>query len=108
VKAVLAIALHVGCQRDGRSSEPPSRSDEATIVSPVARPTSPGDRVDVQGIVVTFLDGGMIEVRGRDRWGNALDTTYESIEFLRQALPVLERSVSEEQAAGLRALIAGP
>lgn len=74
---------------------------------PAATRPKPGDRVDVHGIVVRFLDSGAVEITGRDRWGNPVDTTYESVEFLRNALPVLERSVSPEQAAGLKALL-GP
>jgi len=61
--------------------------------------------IDVHGISVTFLNGGTIELAGPDRWGVPLDTTYENADFLRDALPVLERSMTTEQAAGLRALI---
>ena len=47
----------------------------------------------------------MIAIHGHDRWGNSLDTTYENSEFLRNALPVLERAITAEQLAGLRALV---
>lgn len=61
--------------------------------------------VDVHGITVKFLDGGAIELAGKDQWGTAFDTTYENADFVRKALPVLERSVTPEQATGLRALL---
>lgn len=95
-----ALTLLVGCQQHdgGAVPEPPP-------AAPTAQQPKPGDRADVHGIVVKFTDGGAVEISGRDRWGNALDTTYENVEFFRNALPVLERSVSAEQAAGLRALV---
>jgi hypothetical protein len=97
--AALVVACQ-GCQRTERTPEP-----APPLAAPVAQQPKPGDRVDVHGITVKFLDGGTIELSGRDRWGNALDTTFETIEYFRNALPVLERSVTAEQAAGLRALI---
>lgn len=97
------LALVVGCQRGDGAAEPAPTPTPTT--SPGVQRQTPGD-VDVHGIVVKFLEDGMIQIRGRDRWGNALDTTYQNVEFLRNALPVLERSISTDQAAGLRALLA--
>jgi hypothetical protein len=100
-----ALALLVGCQQNESASKPASSNTPAVAAAPQPKP---GDRVDVHGIVVKFLDGGAVAISGKDRWGNALDTTYENAEFFRNALPVLERSVTAEQAAGLRALIGAP
>lgn len=95
------VALFVGCQRkESPPSDPPKGLDGTR---PQLRP---GDRIDVHGIVVEMLDGGTIQLTGTDRWGARLDTTYENLEFMRNALPVLERSVTPEQASRLRALIA--
>ena len=99
-----ALALLVACQRTEPTPAPSSTPALATG-SAAAPQHQPGDRVDVHGIVITFQDGGLIALSGRDKWGNALDTTYENSEFLRKALPVLERSITDEQAAGLRALV---
>lgn len=61
--------------------------------------------MDVQGILVTFRDDGTIQIRGRDRWGNGIETSYENAQFFRQALPVLERSLTPGQVQGLQALM---
>ena len=42
-----------------------------------------------------------VQLRGRDRWGQKLDTMYESVGYLRDAIPVLRRSVNDAQAAAL-------
>jgi hypothetical protein len=104
LSAVLTVL--VGCQQTERAPEPPPPSAQGSAAS--APKPKPGDRIDAHGIVLDFVDGGAIKLSGRDRWGNALDTTYENIEFLRKALPVLERSVTAEQAAGLRAVVTAP
>lgn len=100
---VAGITILASCQRqESQTTEPPPPVTPSLAAS--SRP-KPGDVVDVHGISVRFLDGGTIELAGPDRWGAPLDTTYESIAFLRDALPALERSVTPEQAVGLRALI---
>lgn len=100
VLLALLVALVVGCQRkESPPSDPPKGLE---LTRPQLRP---GDRVGVDGIVVEMLDGGTIQLRGTDRWGARLDTTYENIEFLRNALPVLERSLTPEQASRLRGVI---
>ena len=100
ITVALTIALLVACQRDETDKRP------ATSAHPFGSEPRVGERLDVHGISVTFLDGGSIEVRGRDRWGQPLDTTYENRDFLRKALPVLERNITAEQANGLRTVIA--
>ena len=100
---LLPVALLVGCQRDGRA-EPPVVQASALVIAPVNEPMGP---VVVHGIIVKFLDGGLIALSGRDQWGNAFDTTYESLEFFRKALPVLERSITAEQVSGLRTIAVG-
>ena len=96
-----AVVLVVACQRTEREPQP-----TATATAPAtAQSHKPGEHVDVNGIDVQFLEAGMIAIHGHDRWGNSLDTTYENSEFLRNALPVLERAITAEQLAGLRALV---
>jgi hypothetical protein len=53
------------------------------------------------GAGVELVAGGSIALTGKDRWGEPLDTVYESPEFLRNALPVLQRSLAPEQARRL-------
>lgn len=47
---------------------------------------------------------GRITVRGTDRWGRAIDTTYENDEYFRNAVQTLSLSVTEAQGAKLRTL----
>ena len=104
VTPLTLIALFLGCQRnEAPLPDPPKGFDLVELARPKLRP---GDRVDVHGIGVAILEDGAIQLTGTDRWGSPLDTTYENIDFMRNALPVLERSVTPEQAASLRSLIA--
>lgn len=98
---VLALAL-AGCQR--HDSHPADNTPPPT--APARAAPKPGDIVDAHGITVKFLDGGALELVGKDQWGAAFDTTYENIDFVRKALPVLDRSVTPDQAAALHALLA--
>jgi hypothetical protein len=97
-----ALALLFGCQRTDSTSAPPTAAPTHAAV--VSEQPKAGSHIDVHGIDVKFLAGGGIEITGRDRWNNPFDTTYENAEYFRNALPVLARSVSDQQAAGLRAL----
>ena len=98
-----ALALLVGCQRTDREAAP-SSAPTAALPPALAKP---GDRVDVKGIVLELQNDGLIKLTGSDRWGQKLDQTFESFEFFRKALPVLEQSITADQAAGLRALVSG-
>jgi len=98
--AVAGMLAMAGCQRTE-----PARTQPAPAAAPVAATPKRGEPIDVHGIVVTFRDDGMVEIRGRDQFGHAVDTTYENVEFFRNALPVLDRSLTTEQAVGLRELV---
>ena len=100
-----ALTLLLGCQQQEPPPPEPPRGLTIPPPPPPAQP-KPGDVVEVQGLTVTYLEHGAIQITGRDRWGAPLDTVYESSEFLRKALPTLERSVTPGQAASLRRLIA--
>lgn len=101
VEITVVLALLVGCQRnEALPRKEPVPSDASHVADA-------SGRVDIDGLTVTFLDGGLIQLTGLDRWGKPLDTTYESAEYLRKALPVLERSITVSQAADLRVLLAG-
>jgi hypothetical protein len=76
---------------------------DSTSPTPIRAPKSV-DRLVIDGMSVERLAGGAIELRVRDRWGNAIDTTYESADFLRHALPVLRRSLTEEQVTRLEVI----
>jgi hypothetical protein len=109
---VVFMAL-LGCS----ASDPPDRAGERTApeipasiadpISPPAQPVPTDRRHDLDGIVVTYLADGRITIAGTNRWGRPLDTTYASERYFRDAITVLERSVSPEQAVALQALVAG-
>ncbi len=96
-----ALAVVFGCQRTDAPAPPAAAPTHASVVPEQFKT---GSHVDVAGISVTFLAGSRIEITGRDRWNNPLDATYENADYFRNALPVLARSLTDLQAAGLRAL----
>ena len=65
---------------------------------------APGTR-DVAGLTLEVLQDGSISLTGADRWGNPLDTTYANLEYLTNAVQVLQRSMTDEQASALAALV---
>jgi hypothetical protein len=94
----LALVLCTACQRE---DSPPAEPPSGLAVPPPARP-KPGDVVELLGVTVKYLDHGAIQIVGKDRWGAPFDTTYESPEYLRKALPTLERSLAPAQTSALR------
>ncbi len=66
----------------------------------------PGEPMDIAGLQLTVLSTGGILLKGSDRWGKALERTYESKAYLQNGLPVLERRLTKEQADGLRQIMA--
>jgi hypothetical protein len=87
--------LSGGCQRNEQAPPPPAHNVDKIEAK----------QLDLDGIVVSFRDGGSVELHGRDRWGAPVDTTYENVTYLRDALPVLERSLTPLQASMLRAAV---
>lgn len=69
-------------------------------------PAAAGNVRDIHGIHITLNDDGTISLSGTDKWGSPLDTVYADKDYFQNAVPVLERSVTEEQYAGLTALVA--
>jgi hypothetical protein len=96
---LIVVAALAGCQGGEPHASPP--------VQATAKPASltPGERIVVDGIGVELFENGELRLTGTDSWGKPLDTTYENIGFFRNALPVLERSLTPIQAAKLRALV---
>ena len=100
VFAFASLLALLGCQRTE-----PTKSQPAATPAPVAAAPKRGEPIDVHGISVTFREDGMVAVHGRDQFGSAIDTTYENVDFFRNALPVLARSLTTEQSIGLRELV---
>jgi hypothetical protein len=100
--AIVSVLL-LGCQRQEQPAE--SAPSSRVTTAPRVQAPKPGEPIDVHGIVVTFRQDGMIEIRGRDTWGNAIDAVYENIEFFRKALPVIDKGLTADQAMGLQGLL---
>jgi hypothetical protein len=103
------------------AADPPGAAAPATVVppggaeavAPTAPPSAPGAASspppaprEIEGLRITPNADGTIRIEGTDRWGGDATTTYESVEFLEPALPVLERSLTPAQVAGLTQLVA--
>jgi hypothetical protein len=79
-----------------------THDDEPAAPPPPPSPVSTSPTV-APGVRITELAGGLVRVQTTDRWGNAIDTTYESADYLRSSLPSLALSVSPDDLAKLRA-----
>ncbi|MFK7986943.1 MAG: hypothetical protein AB8I08_13040 [Sandaracinaceae bacterium] len=122
----LMFSLAVGCGGDddarpfSSSGETPARTEASEDPTPnddeapgdssdegsEAEPATHADVRDLSGLQVSLNEDGTVDVDGTDRWGEAIDTQYTDHTYFRNAIPVLSRSVTPEQAAGLSALAA--
>jgi len=78
----------------------------------VAAPTAaaPGEVAaaetwDAAGITVERLPGNAIRVRGTDRWGARIDTTYADATYFANAVPVFARGLRDDQTRAVTELI---
>ena len=95
------------CQKSSDASDPKSTSAlTGTDVAPTPAPSTPTKTTPqdpkADDFSITSSPNGQIRIAGKDRWAHPFDTTYESRDFLRNALPILERSLSADQIAALR------
>jgi hypothetical protein len=72
---------------------------------PAAKSPKPGTR-DLAGLKLELKKDGSAHLTGKDRWGQKIDTTYESAAYLRDAIPVLKRAATDQQSAALDKLAA--
>ena len=104
------LTLTGGCDCSRRQAPPKEPESRAIVVAPASAsqptPQTAREQLAKHGLTLEPLPGGMVALKGADRWGTRLDATYESAEYLRKALPVLERSVTSEQATLLRRVLA--
>jgi hypothetical protein len=122
VSLVVALSLAAfackkgGDARPGRGAGTPTPTQQPAQTPPGGEapgtPPPPGDdtppgarRFDAAGLTVTANADGTIRLTGQDRWQNQIDTTYADTTYLRNALPVVERTVSEAQGRALRAVL---
>ena len=90
---VTLLLLGAACQRGGDAPAPVAPAPEARAAAPAAE-------VDLK---VEAKPDGTLAFSAKDKWGQSLDTTYENVTYLENALPTLERALSPEQTAKLKA-----
>ncbi len=61
-----------------------------------------GHVYESEGITATVRRDGYVHVVTTDRWNGRYDQTYESCSFVKNALPTLQRTLTEENAAFLQ------
>lgn len=70
-----------------------------------SREDGEGGRVyEAEGITVTVRRDGYVHVVTSDRWSNHYDQLYESCSFVKNALPTLQRTLSDENSAMLQGI----
>lgn len=120
----LVCGLAVGCGSDDEPSSSPTTTEsppaddtstegdspdedgQADEEGEAAEPEATADVRDLDGLEVRLNPDGTVNVAGTDRWGDAIETQYTDHTYFRNAIPVLSRGVTPEQAAGLTALAA--
>jgi len=85
------------------SAETQAASEAAEEAAAAAEAEEASRVRDLAGLSAVVNDDGTITLTGSDRWGGSLDATYADLEYLTNAIPVLERSVTDEQHAALEA-----
>ena len=59
------------------------------------------------GLALDVGADGTLRLTGADQWCGRIDTAFESLEYLTNAIPVLKRSLTEDQGRALDALVEG-
>jgi hypothetical protein len=111
-----ALMLGVGCAGSasdrGARPEPaappaqPAPAPTATspaLAAPERSPVTAADlppqkQVQGEGIAITQLVDGSVHLKTTTQWNEALDTTYQSCDYYRSAIPVLRRQLTAERA----------
>ncbi len=85
----------VAAEQPAAAPQPPADPPPA-VVSAADLP--PRQKVEGEGITITEFVDGRINIKTTAIWNEAIDTTFDSCEYYRRAIPVLERQVSPERA----------
>lgn len=90
---------------DTASAPPTTSASPSTSGADPAVDADAAEVWDAAGIAIARLHDGSIRVRGEDRWGVRIDTTYADVTYFANAVPVLARSVTEPQARAMTELV---
>lgn len=115
VQAAAQAAQDAGTLPDGAAAPMPVPSSEPAVLGDggaasavpssnlPSRDDGQGGRVyEADGITATVRRDGYVHIVTTDRWSGAYDQTYESCSFVKNALPTLQRTLTEENAAFLQ------
>lgn len=96
------LLMAASCQRSPAPAATPAPASAAPVAAkPAAPPEGP-----VPLALVRNSDG-TVQLKGSDRWGKPIDVTYENVEWLKKAVPVVSRGLAPEQVAQLEKDLAG-
>lgn len=95
---ILALGVS-GCERVKTEGDASHLQAPPKPVSAPARAELPPRDVPV---ALTANPDGTVHLRYVDRWGATTEATYESVDFLKRALPTLERALTAPQFSELQ------
>ena len=93
----VVVLVAVACQRspaveavEPRPATPPQAANAAPPTTSIGSALS-----------LTRNSDGTVRLKGSDRWGKQIDVTYENVDWLKKAVPVVSRGLLPEQVAQL-------
>ena|SRR5438477_12306575 len=94
-RALFIAAALAACARSGSPDAGAAPREQGSPAHPPA-----GEAIGA-GLFIERNPNGSLTLSGTDRWGAPIDTTYESVEYFKAAVPVLQRSLSPEASQAL-------
>jgi hypothetical protein len=111
--AILATMFALAC---GGSPEPKSDAP-APAAAPAAQPAPepetpkpspitaldlpPHQVVEGEGITITEISDGSVNIKTTTLWNEPMDTTYQNCDYFRGAVPVLKQQIAKDRAKQL-------
>ncbi|MBL8923418.1 MAG: hypothetical protein JNJ54_31485 [Myxococcaceae bacterium] len=93
------VCLLHACKPAPEAPQPAAPPAPATVATPDVTAPAAQPRL-------TRNADGTIRLEFIDRWGKPFDATYEGAEYLRRAVPVVSRGMTEQQATALEKEVA--
>ena len=98
---------------DAPAAAPPPAAPAPAPAAPAAEPTPeppkapppitaldlpPHQVVEGEGIKITEISDGSVNIKTTTLWNEEMDTTYQNCDYFRGALPVLKRQIAKDRA----------
>jgi hypothetical protein len=86
--------------KPGTAEPPPEAAAPAVKAAPPVSATAlpPLKVVQGDGITITEIVDGSVNLKTTTLWNEAFDTTYQTCDYYRGAIPVLKRQIAKERA----------